>query len=896
MNRSLLLALLAALCLLCAAALFVAFRSPPDYTIDMGTPGDKRFIGRFSIAETSEDTPFRWSVKHSRLRLHGTSFGPFVLALRLYGDERAERGDWRVWLEHDDTPDTPLVTLDMRPDWRVYRVLMPAGASADWREAAQLNIYSDPYTYFPNDHRDLIAPIDWLHIVPLTQASSPVAAPLWRALLLAWMLAVAGGTLWLADTLLLSRWRGGAVLRAGGIVAVVAVAAVVLVVWANRDPYTLAYALPSSPWILGIATLVLVRVGWDVWDTERLPAPLHALAAGIATPVAGVVGVAALVGAQVLFAMRGPASDGLGAGVGIGIALAVVGLVLLMLHQTHGQTHGGQHIGSDTPPPPASGTAGTAGTWQTWWPLPVLLLVVFAVALGVRLYQIDKLPYGMWRDEARHGMIALHMLQDPDYRPIYIASGGVNMPALGFYPFALAFKFLGVHTWTMRVTTAVGGALTVLPLYGFVARLTRQRSTALLAAGLLAVSSWHITISRFSFPSVFEPLFALTGLWLMLVAVDGTGERGAQRGRHPLLGYGAGVLAGASLGIAVQHYHTGRVVPVVAGVLALLLLLRQPRAWRSWLTHMLAVAFGFALLLAPLVTYALNNPSAFNNRVSDVFLLGEEALRGRAPLAALDDAIGRHALMFNVQGDSNGRHHAPERPMLDMVTGLGFLAGCAVLLRHWRDWRSLFLAAALVLGLMPSLLAVAGPHAMRSIGAAAFACTIAAIGWGEIVRVLAGRVVAAAAWHRRAAWLFPAVVVLALLLNARVYFVTMPVNPSVWLSFYPVHTQIGSYVRELANEQGTQATETVYVPAPLMKNSVLQYLLSGLPVQTFDPDNESVSQPPPPGARFVLSGYTAQRDAERLTRYLGASPTPTELGPDFPDHSKPSFLVYQVQP
>src|SRR6185369_15249924 len=107
------------------------------------------------------------------------------------------------------------------------------------------------------------------------------------------------------------------------------------------------------------------------------------------------------------------------------------------------------------------------------------------------------------------------MLQDDSYRPIYIADNRVNMPALGLYPFALAIKLWGVHPWSMRPVTALAGALTVFPLYGLVARLTRRRGVALLAAAFLAVSSWHITISRFSFPTIFDPLFALTGCWLL---------------------------------------------------------------------------------------------------------------------------------------------------------------------------------------------------------------------------------------------------------------------------------------------------------------------------------------------------------------------------------------------
>ncbi len=121
-----------------------------------------------------------------------------------------------------------------------------------------------------------------------------------------------------------------------------------------------------------------------------------------------------------------------------------------------------------------------------------------------------------------------------------------------------------------------------------------------------------------------------------------------------------------------------------------------------------------------------------------MFLLSEDSPDKRAPLAKLDESIGRHLLMFNARGDSNGRHVAPNAPMLDAVTGLGLLAGVAALLHRWRDWRSQFLLGALAIGLAPSILSIESPHAMRSIDALPFACVIAALGLAELRQLLAG--------------------------------------------------------------------------------------------------------------------------------------------------------------
>ncbi len=550
------------------------------------------------------------------------------------------------------------------------------------------------------------------------------------------------------------------------------------------------------------------------------------------------------------------------------------------------------------------GTFDNAGVFLAWQPSARVALTllggVFLLALGLRFFALDSLPYGLWRDEAEHGLIALRMWEDSSYRPDYIARGRVNMPALGFYPFALSVGVWGINVWSMRVMTALGGALTVFPLYALVCRLWGRRDMALLAAALLAVSSWHLTISRFSFPTVFDPLLSLTGLWLLLVGLGG-GKQEEQQQRPPWWS-GLRMLAlfgaGACLGVAAQTYHTGRLSPVVAGVLALLWLAVHRHLWRRWLAGMLSLLVGLGLAISPMAGYALRHPDSFNDRVGDVSLLSTKNLEGQAPLAVFDDSVGRHALMFHVQGDGNSRHHAPDRPLLDFVTGVGFLAGVVLLLARWRDWRSLFVFAALAICIAPSLLAVNGPHAMRSFDAVTFVCIIAALGWialaGGLVRLLNRRANLPESTVRLrwlAGGLPGLVVVLALALNVWTYFLYMPTETRVWTSFYPVHTKIGTYLRNMANEEGPDALRRVYVAEHLTDNSVLRYLAHDLPIRTFS--ETELSQPAPPGALFVMSGYFEEETVAILRPYLDPVLEPVEVGPDLPGRNQPSFFVYK---
>lgn len=868
--------------LLIAAALLLtlALRAPPRWKLDVGTAGDDRFVYGFSVAEVerSGTTTFRWSGPDARLVLHGANSRPFLLSLRLYDEQLAPTNDQRLALQRNGQD---VAAWQMRNGWRVYHVLLDTDAVSQGLEATPLHLVSPTYRPGANDGRRLGVVLDWLEIVPLDrhQGGQSSGVPLQRALLFTWTLALLAGACWQLDRAWLLHLPRLPRLTVARICVLVGLLAAALLWWALRNPYTLAWALPATPWLLGLATLLLAGMPAIVTTQQWLLAAQqrgHLLARPASASLAA---MGLLVLAQVVFHRQ--------QALGLGITLTVAGGVLLLAVARMWHL---SDVWVDAP----DGTLAdlVPGRRQAF----LWLLLIFAVALGMRFYRITDLPFALWRDEARHGMIALRLLEDPDYRPIYIASGRVNMPAPGFYPFALGMRIWGTQAWSMRMVTALAGALTVFPLYALTWHLRGRHDVALLAAALLAVSSWHVTMSRFSFPTIFDPLLGVLGLWLLLVARN-RGQRACRI--YPLIG----LVSGLCLGLAVQTYHTGRMVPVIAAVLALLLLWRQPQFWRSWVGTMLAVGLGLALMLLPLVVYAIQHPEAFNDRVGNVFLLRDAALKARAPLTALDESLGRHMLMFNVQGDSNGRHHAPDRPLLDFVTGLGFLVGGAFLLYNWRDWRSMFLLTALGIALVPSALAVNGPHAMRSIGGTVFASLIAALGWLALIRMQgparqpspardSASVGTGKSWQRLGTSAGALIAVVALALNFWMYFVYMAQHSGVWGSSYPVQTQVGIYLRNLAETQDTTTLARMYVPEGFTNNAVFSYMTNGLPIQTFT--DASLVQLAQPGTMFVLSGYTYAEDAQRLLPMLEPTPRLFLRGPDFPGTNHPSFVVYAV--
>ncbi|MFN3374503.1 MAG: ArnT family glycosyltransferase, partial [Chloroflexus sp.] len=423
------------------------------------------------------------------------------------------------------------------------------------------------------------------------------------------------------------------------------------------------------------------------------------------------------------------------------------------------------------------------------WPIGKLLLVVItSIAVATRLVVLEQMPPALWRDEARHGLLALQIWAEPTFRPIYVP-GFADLPALLFYLMAPVVGLLGPEAWSVRLVSAVAGALTPLALYWFAAPLIGRRA-AVLGAALLAWASWSLSMSRWAFPATLDHLLVLTAAGLLW--------RGLDPVRRDWWWYVAG--AAALGGLAVYTYHTGRLAPVALIVVALIRLGRDPAHWRLvWSRLALAALLG-ALVIAPLAWYILNDSTGFNQRVSMVSIFQASDLYRHRPLDFLAENIVRYGLMWHVQGEANGRHHLPLAPMVDPVVGLLLLIGLGL---AWRMRRTaaVAIAALWLLYYLPGLLSFNAPHAMRSLGTLAPACALA--GWGL------SRLASGAQWRR---WLIPAALAASLAVNLWVYFGLMGRDPRVYGEFDRVETVMARLVRRAAAPHDAAQTVPVYLP------------------------------------------------------------------------------------
>ncbi len=479
---------------------------------------------------------------------------------------------------------------------------------------------------------------------------------------------------------------------------------------------------------------------------------------------------------------------------------------------------------------------------------------------------LHRCPSGLWRDEARFGILARQIIADPTFRPIYVP-GGVDYPALLFYLTALVIEVIGVRVESVRVVAALAGSFAPLALFILGRRLVGTPA-ALVAAALMAVAAWHISLSRLSFVAVLDPLFILSGLALLWSALDSQHKETTRRA------WAHFTLSGCMLGLAFYTYHTARVMPLIAALLCIVVLGRSATRWRTAIPGLALTATIVLAIASPLVWYALTQSDSFNLRMSQTSVLRVASDLALSTTAVLDMNIHRYLLMWHLYGEPNGRHYAPDRPMLDIVTGATAMIGLWLSVRRI-ERTDIFLFGWFLIEFIPPLLSEGAPHAVRSVGMIAPAMLLAG----------RGLVALGAIWPRHS-WIVPASgVTVAAALNLVLYFGVMPYDPQIWGRFNAPETAIALYLRDHADE-GPYA-----VPRRIARHDVINYLAPDVPLEIFNRDKEPT--PFASGTRLLVPDEAPAEEFTWIDRATGGNYRRTPMYP-YPASDRPTFWLYEI--
>lgn len=383
--------------------------------------------------------------------------------------------------------------------------------------------------------------------------------------------------------------------------------------------------------------------------------------------------------------------------------------------------------------------------WLVW----VGLGLVIILAIGFRFYDIQNYPGGLFPDQAANGEDALLIL-DGDWRPFYERGNGRE--ALFFYLQALMIWLFGIGVWPMFAASAVVGVLTVVAVY-FATRPWFGKLAGLLAAGFLATSHWHVTLSRTGFRAIMIPLFVAAFTACVGYAVLNR--------ENKYKSYLFAALAGAFFAGGFYTYIAYRVmVGVVLGIAIIWLMAslhpkigwpQLARYWRQIMVGLIAAVVVFA----PLGIYFWQNPEAFVGRAGQVSVFNPNLQQpggvGPTILWSLEETL---LSFFGGEGDLNWRHNVAGYPLLNPLAAILFLLGLAWIINgFFRLIYKIFLGRELHLDLifpylllvifgmlLPVITTAEGiPHGLRSIGLVAPVFMIVGVAGAVVINWLRRR-------------------------------------------------------------------------------------------------------------------------------------------------------------
>ncbi|MFN5892344.1 MAG: phospholipid carrier-dependent glycosyltransferase, partial [Dolichospermum sp.] len=144
----------------------------------------------------------------------------------------------------------------------------------------------------------------------------------------------------------------------------------------------------------------------------------------------------------------------------------------------------------------------------------VYLVLIIAIALLLRVYDLANNPIALNQDEAINGYDAYSLIttmgdHHGNFMPIMLESFGDWVSPVITYITIPFVQLLGLSEFSIRLPVALLGVGTVVLIYLFSLQVFNDKKLALIAAFFLAIMPWHITLSRWAIPPSIVPFFLL---------------------------------------------------------------------------------------------------------------------------------------------------------------------------------------------------------------------------------------------------------------------------------------------------------------------------------------------------------------------------------------------------
>ncbi len=230
------------------------------------------------------------------------------------------------------------------------------------------------------------------------------------------------------------------------------------------------------------------------------------------------------------------------------------------------------------------------------WLNIIALVAILLVAVCLRLYQFPYYPEGLNQDESSAAYESYSLLTTGKDRwgepwPIYFTGWGSGQNVLLSYLSMPFIALFGLSPLGIRIVPMVLALLTILLLF-YAVRKWHGTRVALIATLIIAVSPWHVLLSRWAIESNILPFFLMLGVAALTYVFHAK--------RHPWVI----LLAVLPFSLALYAYGISVVVvPVLLVGIAIFFRRFWLPQWKWWIGAMLLAAS----IAAPFALFTVKN-------------------------------------------------------------------------------------------------------------------------------------------------------------------------------------------------------------------------------------------------------------------------------------------------
>lgn len=366
----------------------------------------------------------------------------------------------------------------------------------------------------------------------------------------------------------------------------------------------------------------------------------------------------------------------------------------------------------------------------------IFLIAIVLLAAFLRIYRLDSVPPSLNWDEADAGYNAYtiaHWGRDEwgKFLPLVFTSFRDDKHPVHIYLTAPIVGLFGLSDFTVRLTGAIIGILSVVVIFYLARTLFKSDLIALFAALFLAISPYHIHFSRGLWEVNFALFFFMLGLLTFYLAI----QKKAWLINISFL----------SFGVSLLSYHSSKIiVPPIVLMLIVFYFKDLKKLSLNFYTGMLVLAVFIALLFIDprLLGIARVKQTQFSEDIiekTQTFQKTKNSLLGLGEITLRQYLTHFSPQYLFISGDQSPRNSVKIFGEFYKIDALFIVIGLLYLLKM-RSKITLLVFAWLLLAPLPSSLVSGAPNATRAVFMMGSINIIAALGANKIINWFRGKV------------------------------------------------------------------------------------------------------------------------------------------------------------